>query len=167
MISEGLIRLSIREECRDVNFPKLTFSVLRKLVFTGIKYNNIIILIDHLYSIGLLLFFFIADFLIIHSAILLFLFDQTPNCFSFCCPPISKPLLRRTCNWQLHYTVCLCVRYDERMVHTLIHVSFTMWVEGLIDHLQQFMGLWISLWKIALRMHTQELHWTTLMQEKC
>ena len=98
MISEGLIRLSIREECRDVNFPKLTFSVLRKLVFTGIKYNNIIILIDHLYSIGLLLFFFIADFLIIHSAILLFLFDQTPNCFSFCCPPISKPLLRRTCN---------------------------------------------------------------------
>jgi hypothetical protein len=56
-----LQRLSKREECRDVNFPSLKLSALRKVVLSGISNDNSI-KIDYVYSIGLFLFFFMADF---------------------------------------------------------------------------------------------------------
>jgi hypothetical protein len=54
--SDGPTKLSKREEYRELNYPKQTSNVLRKLVLNGVS-KHISIKIDYFYSIGLFITF--------------------------------------------------------------------------------------------------------------
>ena len=85
----SLTKILKREECRDVNFPSLTLSALRKQDLSGISNDNSM-KIDYVYFIGLFLFFFMADFGTLPSfSQTSLLLHQTQNC---CCCSISTLL---------------------------------------------------------------------------
>jgi len=66
--SDGLIKLSKREEYRNIlDYPRLTFSALRKPVLSGVS-NDISIKIDNLYSIA---YYFSSTWLILALCLLL------------------------------------------------------------------------------------------------